>query len=195
MAGGRPGHEANIHKLTNSLGVVAEINSEDDYGNLGLPNRLSIIPEDFTVTNQLTINWTSVGDTGQIGLFVNSIIPTNDNLGTEISIGDLTEDVSFKLSEKGFKAESNKCYLTTDADWGDTPYYIELPLDLSTFPSTIQITCSTPEANIYYTTDGNNPTSSSTLYSNTFTAEAGITVKAIAIKEGMVDSDITQVTV
>ena len=195
MAGGRPGHEANTHKLTNSLGVKATINSEDDYGNLGLPNRLSITPEDFTITNQLTINWTSIGDSGQIGLFINSIIPTNTNLGTEISIGDLTEAVSFKLSEKGFEPESDKCYLTTDANWGDTPYYIELPLDLSTFPSTIQITCSTPESQIYYTTDGNTPSSSSTLYSSTFTAEAGTTIKAIAIKEGYIDSDVATTVV
>lgn len=54
----------------------------------------------------------------------------------------------------------------------------------------IQITCSTPDSQIYYTTDGNTPTSSSNLYSTSFTANPGTTIKAIGIKEGMLDSDI-----
>ena len=61
--------------------------------------------------------------------------------------------------------------------------------------SNVQITCSTPESQIYYTTDGNTPSSSSTLYSSTFTAEAGTTIKAIAIKEGMLDSDVATTVV
>lgn len=59
----------------------------------------------------------------------------------------------------------------------------------------IQITCSTPESQIYYTTGGNAPNSSSTLYSSTFTAEAGTTIKAIAIKEGYIDSDVATTVV
>lgn len=62
-------------------------------------------------------------------------------------------------------------------------------------PPTIQITCSTPESQIYYTTDGNIPSSSSALYSSTFTAEAGTTIKAIAIKEGYIDSDVATTVV
>ena len=62
-------------------------------------------------------------------------------------------------------------------------------------PPTIQITCSTPESKIYYTLDGNTPSSSSTLYSDTFTADIGTTIKAIGIKEGYLDSDIAEFTV
>ena len=48
--------------------------------------------------------------------------------------------------------------------------------------ATAEITCSTPGTAIYYTVNGNDPTSSSTLYNNTFTLNDGDIVKAIAIK-------------
>lgn len=60
---------------------------------------------------------------------------------------------------------------------------------------TLQISSSTPEANIYYTTDNSTPTSSSNLYTNTFQANIGTTIKAIGIKEGYLDSDIAEFTV
>ncbi len=55
-----------------------------------------------------------------------------------------------------------------------------------------QVTISSPTtgASIYYTTDGSVPTASSTLYSAPFTVSADITVKALAIKAGMLDSSV-----
>ena len=50
--------------------------------------------------------------------------------------------------------------------------------------TTVTITCSTSGATIYYTVDGTTPTSSSTVYSGSFTVSATTTVKAIAIKSG-----------
>lgn len=67
-------------------------------------------------------------------------------------------------------------------------------LDLLTGKS-VNITCSTPSASIHYTDDNSNPSSSSTLYSDTFLAEAGATIKAIGIKEGWLDSDIATYTI
>ena len=55
----------------------------------------------------------------------------------------------------------------------------------------IQITCDTPDASIYYTTDGNDPSSSSNLYSSPFEINSTCTLKALGIKEGYEDSDIT----
>ena len=67
-------------------------------------------------------------------------------------------------------------------------------LDLLTGKS-VNITCSTPSASIHYTTDNSSPSSSSTLYSNTFLAEEGTIIKAIGIKEGWLDSDIATYTI
>lgn len=60
---------------------------------------------------------------------------------------------------------------------------------------TIQITSTTDQASIYYTTDSSTPTSNSTLYNNTFQVQTGTTIKAIGVKEGYIDSDIATLTV
>lgn len=56
--------------------------------------------------------------------------------------------------------------------------------------STVTITCTTADATIYYTTDGNDPTVNSNVYSEPFTVSQACTVKAIAIKDGLTNSDI-----
>lgn len=52
----------------------------------------------------------------------------------------------------------------------------------------VTISCGTPDAVIYYTTDGKNPTTESTKYDGPFTIDATTSVKAIAVKDGMKDS-------
>jgi hypothetical protein len=64
----------------------------------------------------------------------------------------------------------------------------------------VTLTCGTPGATIYYTTDGSTPTTLSAQYSNpgilmmrpTVTAINARTVKAIAVKDGMTDSDVME---
>lgn len=61
-------------------------------------------------------------------------------------------------------------------------------------PLSITIACATPDATIYYTTDGTEPSDASTLYSGEFTLQAGVyTVKAIAYKTDMLPSEIATV--
>ena len=58
----------------------------------------------------------------------------------------------------------------------------------------ITLSCNTEEATIYYTLDGNDPTTSSTVYSTPFTITETKTVKAYAIKDGLTDSNIADAT-
>jgi len=61
-------------------------------------------------------------------------------------------------------------------------------------PQDVTISTSTSGASIYYTTDGSEPTVSSTLYSDPITVSTTTTIKAIAIKEGMNNSDVAMET-
>lgn len=56
--------------------------------------------------------------------------------------------------------------------------------------STATISCSTSGATIYYTTNGNTPTTSSTQYSSPITLSSACTIKAIAVKTGMTNSSV-----
>ncbi len=58
----------------------------------------------------------------------------------------------------------------------------------------VTIACATEEATIYYTLDGTDPTTSSTVYSEAFMVSATTTVKALAVKAGMNNSDVTSAT-
>lgn len=71
---------------------------------------------------------------------------------------------------------------------------------VSTPPSTVtagtEITLgtSTEGATIYYTTDGATPTTASTIYENPIVIDKDLTIKAIAVKEGLTDSAIAEFT-
>ena len=58
----------------------------------------------------------------------------------------------------------------------------------------VSITCATEGATIYYTTDGTTPTANSEVYEEPFTVSTTTTVKAMAVKEEMNDSDVASVT-
>ncbi|MFR7590837.1 MAG: InlB B-repeat-containing protein [Longibaculum sp.] len=54
----------------------------------------------------------------------------------------------------------------------------------------VELSTSTPDAKIYYTTDGSLPTQESLAYEKGIVLDKDVTIKAIAIKEGMDDSEI-----
>lgn len=58
----------------------------------------------------------------------------------------------------------------------------------------VTITCGSPDAEIYYTTDDRTPGRSSVRYTGAFTVSAPATVKAVAIKDGLDDSDVATVS-
>lgn len=60
----------------------------------------------------------------------------------------------------------------------------------------VELACETAGASIYYTTDSSTPTSSSTAYDSTnkITLSATTTIKAIAVKEGMTNSEVASKT-
>ena len=57
-------------------------------------------------------------------------------------------------------------------------------------PITVTMTCGTSGATIYYTTDGSDPDNTDAVYSSGFAVSSTTTVKAIAYKSGMTESNI-----
>ncbi|MBP5797665.1 MAG: chitobiase/beta-hexosaminidase C-terminal domain-containing protein [Bacteroidales bacterium] len=85
-------------------------------------------------------------------------------------------------------------YTTSGTPVVETP--IIYPNGGEFYPTTqsISISCATQDATIRYTLDGNDPTTSSEVYSEPFTLTATTTVKAKAFKDGMDPSEIASAT-
>ena len=58
----------------------------------------------------------------------------------------------------------------------------------------VSISCSTADATIYYTLDGTEPDANAIEYTAPFTLTATTTVKAVAVKEGMLNSEVVTAT-
>ena len=63
-----------------------------------------------------------------------------------------------------------------------------------TASQSVTLDCATAGADIYYTTDGTDPTTGSTLYTGAFALTDTTTIKAFAAKAGMIDSGIVEAT-
>ncbi|WP_409343638.1 chitobiase/beta-hexosaminidase C-terminal domain-containing protein [Paenibacillus sp. MBLB4367] len=63
-----------------------------------------------------------------------------------------------------------------------------------TVGTSVYLIDATQGATIYYTTDGNAPSTSSTVYSSPITITNAMTIKAIAVKSGMVNSEVMSVS-
>lgn len=61
-------------------------------------------------------------------------------------------------------------------------------------PQNVTISCYTVDATIYYTTNGDVPSTSSNVYSNPLTISENTTIKAYAVKEGLDDSEVVEAT-
>lgn len=88
-----------------------------------------------------------------------------------------------------------------DSDIASAAYTIAVPCATPTFSpvagevekgTTVTISTETDGASIYYTTDGATPTTSSTLYSSAITINSAMTLKAIAVKDGMANSAVAE---
>ncbi len=77
-----------------------------------------------------------------------------------------------------------------------TIYKVATPtIQQETGTHNVSITTTTPGATIYYTTDGTTPTTSSTLYTGASEDLGGKPIKAIAVKDNMINSDVGEGTV
>lgn len=105
------------------------------------------------------------------------------------TVGDklLTGDVVILITQSTSKALYLKSIEVNPLEAVKTP-------QITITSNTATITCETEGATIYYTTNGSTPTASSTEYSAPFDVALDVTVKAIAVKDGMRNSAVASKT-
>ena len=130
----------------------------------------------------------------------NCLIPYPDYLKMgKLHIGEMTEMAQrVKTLEdtdvlKAFDADGtgdSDIFIVADED---TPVVEQVATPVITIAlqtGRVSISCATSGATIYYTTNGDTPTTSSTQYTGTFAVTGTGVVKAIAVKAGMTNSDV-----
>ncbi len=152
---------------------------------LSIDNLLAYIKlEGATISNISSKNATITDETGSVPLY--------NSLGIDLVAGE-------NLTIVGFIS----CYKTTmqimplSITSASGKEVVEAPVikpngGAISKDQTIEITCATEGASIYYTVDGTDPTTESTLYEAPFTLDEECTIKAIAVADDMENSSIAE---
>lgn len=148
-------------------------------------NNRYYISDDGTETNQMMV---------YKGKGLNNIPFTNANdllVGdTVVVLGGLT---TYNNSTKEIAANNYIVSLGRNTTKVATPTF-SVEEGTYTEAQSVTITTTTEGATIYYTIDGTDPTTESNLYSEAVSITETTTLKAIAVKEGMTDSEIATAT-
>ncbi len=136
-----------------------------------------------TTTTETPVGTWSVSGTGA------SYVSVDENDGT-ITVNSLPTD-----GDKTITLSCDPMYGTAHGTTVTKTITLKARCQTPTFSfsntnNQVTITTGTGGATIYYTTDGSEPTTSSTLYSGPFAQSTAATIKAIAVKSGTSDSEV-----
>ena len=146
---------------------------------------------------------TIIDSIGQIGPSADFAKDVTLIRNSNIVAGDTNTDDAFDSAEWSTLPKDDSSNLGShtmdigDPDPGENQVEaVTVSIPSSTVPIGTEITLSTntEEASIYYTTDESDPTSSSMKYENPIVIDKDMTIKAIAVKEGYVNSQISTFT-
>ncbi len=152
----------------------------------------SISPNGGTYTGSGTVGLSCSTSGSTIRYTINGSTPTSSS--TRYT-GLISISSSCTVKARAFKSgytDSNVAsasFTINPIPWVSTP---SISPDGGTFTGSTQVSlyCSTSGATIRYTTNGATPTSSSTLYTGSFTVSSSRTVKARGFKSGYTDSNV-----
>ena len=127
-------------------------------------------------------------------------VDASDNKKVNITYSGLSNSTQYTvtIANNAITDASGNAYAGSNFSFTTVMTQVATPTIIGTTPftesTTATITCATDGATIHYTTDGSTPTSSSTTYSSPIAISATTTVKAIAVKSGMTDSEVASQT-
>ena len=137
-------------------------------------------------TSQVTITCATEGAT--IHYTTNGDEPTNSSPSTPNPFNISTTTTVKAIATLAGYLDSEKAQKTIEQ--------VATPTIQDNGSNAVSITCATDGATIYYTTDGSTPTTSSTEYTGPLTDNvSGVLIKAIAVKENMITSEVGSGTV
>lgn len=140
--------------------------------------------------------------------------------GTEVTISTTTDGATIYYTTDGNEPTTSSTEYTkpiivsapmtikaiavkdaVSSDVANAAYTIAQPVATPTFSpdggtytsvQSVEISCKTEDATIYYTTNGDTPTTSSTEYTSAISVNENMTIKAIAVKDGMANSSVAE---
>jgi len=132
-------------------------------------------------TNLITMNTTTDG--AVIYYTTNGLTPTkSDRVYTEPF--EVTQNQTIKAIAM-MDTYYDSDVTTFDVDW----FTVARPV-ITVDGIFVTLTCATPDARIYYTTNGNLPTTEDNLYTDVLTMTADCTIKAFAVKDNFNESQV-----
>ena len=147
--------------------------------------------ETFSGSTEVTISCATTG--AEIYYTLDGSVPSKTN-GTKFTSAiklESTTTIKAIAVKDGAKPSEIVTKKYTNGSAVETPV-LSVPAGDFWNSITVFVTCNTKEANIYYTTDGNEPTSASTAYnaSKGIVISDNATLKVIACKSGLADSSV-----
>ena len=147
--------------------------------------------ETFSGSTEVTISCATTG--AEIYYTLDGSVPSETNGTKFTSAINITSTTTIKAIavKDGAKPSEIVTKKYTNGSAVETPV-LSVPAGDFWNSITVFVTCNTKEANIYYTTDGNEPTSASTAYnaSKGIVISDNATLKVIACKSGLADSSV-----
>ncbi len=186
--------------LTTVTGFVSKYNSDyqifprtaADIVKREVPANPTFTPEAGSYTASVTVTLACETEGATIYYTLNDT-DTEVEYTAPLTFTETTTIYAFAEKDGLRSAVVSATYTITDMEIVATPTITPNGGD---FETSVEVTlaCETADASIYYTLDGTDPTTESTLYNAPFTLDATTTVKAIAVKENMQNSTIAEVT-
>jgi hypothetical protein len=158
-------------------------------------------PPPGTYANAVSVTMTNFSSNAQMYYTTNGQVPVPGNAGTQLYTGPVFIPQSLTLraiswkngAQDGVVAVGN--YIITNPAVVANPTFSPAP-GICPSPCTVSINCATPDVQIYYTTNGNNPrtdipNSFTRLYTGPIAlGTSAVTIKAQGLKAGFISSSV-----